>query len=92
MPEDAKYTSESYKSWKNPCIYTVYKWHSSDLIKCYIQFHWHLDTINSRFWIVNMLLQKFDTLLRKRSENDKNKFYDEKQRKMSKRYMKAVSN
>ena len=30
-----------------------------------IQLHWHLDTTNSRFWLVNMLLRKFDTLSKK---------------------------
>ena len=32
---------------------------------CIIQFHWHLETTNSRFWLVNILLRKFDTLLEK---------------------------
>ena len=30
-----------------------------------IQFHWHLETTNSRFWLVNMLFLKFDTLSKK---------------------------
>ena len=46
----------------------------------YIQFRWQLETTNSRFWLVNILLRKFDNLSKKkRNENDKNKFYDEKQ-------------
>ena len=30
-----------------------------------IQFHWHLETTNSRFWLVNMLFLKFDTSSKK---------------------------
>ena len=30
-----------------------------------IQFRWQLETTNSRFWLVNILLQKFDTLSEK---------------------------
>ena len=26
-----------------------------------IHFHWHLETTNSHFWLVNILLQRFDT-------------------------------
>ena len=43
-----------------------------------IQFHWHLETTNFRFWLVNILLRKLDTSSKK--NNDKNKFYDEKQK------------
>ena len=28
----------------------------------HMQFHWQLETTNSRFWLVNILLPKFDTL------------------------------
>ena len=56
-----------------------------------IQFHWHLDTTNSRFWLVNILLWKFDTLSKKRNENDKNtNFMMKNSKKMSKKYMKAL--
>ena len=41
-----------------------------------MQFHWQSGTINSRLWLVIILLQKFDTSLKKkekkRNENDKN--------------------
>ena len=40
-----------------------------------------------------MLLQKFDTLSKKRNENDKNtNFMMKNSKKMSKKYMKALSN
>ena len=38
----------------------------------YIQFHLKLGTNNLCFWLVNILLQKFDTLPKERNENDKN--------------------
>ena len=37
-----------------------------------IKFHWHLETISSRFWLAHILLQKFDTSSEKRYKNDKN--------------------
>ena len=63
------------------------------LLLCYIQIHWHLDTTNSLFWLVNTLLWKFDTLSKKRNENDKKtNFITKSSKKMSKKYMKALSN
>ena len=41
-----------------------------------------LEATNSFFRLVNILLQKF--LIKKRSENDKNTFYDEKEKKVQK--------
>ena len=43
----------------------------------YIQFHLKLGTNNLCFWLVNVLLRKFDTLSKER--NEKHKFYDKKQ-------------
>ena len=37
-----------------------------------IQFHWQFLIISSSFRLVNILLWKFDTSLKKRNENDKN--------------------
>ena len=38
-----------------------------------IQFRWQLETTNLCFWLINILLQKFDTSLlhQKKNENDK---------------------
>ena len=58
-----------------------------------IQLHWHLDTTNSRFWLVNMLLRKFDTLSKKEMKMIKTQILWRKAaKKMSKKYMKALSN
>ena len=46
-----------------------------------MQFHWQLETTNSRFWLVNILLRKFDTLSKKETKWEKRKFCDEKQNK-----------
>ena len=37
-----------------------------------IQFHWQFLITNSGFWLVNMMLWKFDTLSKKRNGNDTN--------------------
>ena len=37
---------------------------ADQVIQC-IQFHWQLETTNSRFWLVNILLPKFDTSSKK---------------------------
>ena len=57
---------------------------------CNIQFCWQLETTNSRFWLVNILLWYF---IRKRNENDKNtNFVMKNKKKMPKKYIKVLSN
>ena len=58
-----------------------------------IQFRWQLETTNSGFWVVNVLLRKFNTLPEKRNENDKNtNFVMKNNKKMPKKYIKVLSN
>ena len=56
-----------------------------------IQFQCHLESTNSRFRLVNVLLRKFDTSSKKETKMIK-KFYDEKPKKKPKKYIKALSN
>ena len=35
------------------------------VLRLCIQFHWQLETANSRFWLVNIMLRKFDTSSKK---------------------------
>ena len=37
----------------------------------FIQFRWQLESTNSRFWLVKILLRKFDTLSEKQQKNAK---------------------
>ena len=57
-----------------------------------LQFHWQLETANSHFWLVNILLRKFDTSSKKRIQNDKNTNFMIKKKKLPKKYIKALSN
>ena len=45
-----------------------FKARTAERIDKIIQFHWSLDTTNSRFWLVNMLLRKFHTLSKKETK------------------------
>ena len=54
-----------------------------------MQFRWQLENSNSRFCLVNKLLPKFDTSLKKNENDNKSKFYDEKHQNMSKKDLEA---
>ena len=50
------------------CVITRFKNHIRPWnmkISLNIQFHWQLETTNSHFWLVNILLRKFDTSSKK---------------------------
>ena len=51
-----------------------------------IQFHWQFFITYSGFWLVNILLPKFDTSSKK-NEIDKNTNFLMKNKKMSRKYM-----
>ena len=59
-----------------------------------IQFHWQLETINSRFWLVNILLRKFDTSSKKEMKMIKTQILwcKTKKKKMPQKYINALSN
>ena len=59
-----------------------------------IQFHWQLETINSRFWLLNILLRKFDISTKKEMKMTKTDFMmkNNNNNKVPKKYIKTLSN
>ena len=62
------------------------------LVVLSIQFHWQLETTNSRFWLINILLRKFDTLSEKEMKITKTQIMWWKNKKMPKKFKKVLSN
>ena len=58
----------------------------------YIQFHRKLETTNSRFWLVNILLLKFDTLSKKEMKMIKTQILWWWKTTRKKNFIKALSN
>ena len=50
-----------------------------------MQFRWQFFIINSCFWLVNILLQEFDTLSNKDRKTIKQQIYGQKQQKNTKK-------
>ena len=74
-------------------IFIIFTWKCllflGDLL--YIQLHWQFPITYSGFWLVNILLRKFDTSSKKRNENDKSThfFIENKQNKNNKKEKKC---
>ena len=55
-----------------------------------MQFHWQLETTNSRFWLVNILLRKFDTSSKRKKMITTN-FMMKNNKDMSKKNIKVLN-
>ena len=56
----------------------------------YIQFYWQLETTNLRFWLVDMLLRKSDTLSKKEMKMIKTQILWWKTTKNAKKVYKSI--
>ena len=57
-----------------------------------MQFRWQLETTNSRFWFVNILLRKFDALSEKEMKMINTNFVMKNNKKMPKKHIKVLNN
>ena len=73
----------------------IFLWILRTILCHCIHFRWQLEATNSCFWLVNIMLQKFDQIwnfIKKRNGNDNNPNVMMKNKKKPKKYMKVLSN
>ena len=77
--------------YQNCCFENYQNLRLTHQVLPHMQFHWQLETTNLRFWLVNILLRKFDTLSKKEIKMIKTNFMMKKKtKKTTKKYQKST--